>query len=240
MEISVDGAFRHARAVAIGLIAFAMVALSVNPASVAAVDPDEYSIAKIFYGSGWMADPTSGLRRDVALLNLTEGYQQHYPNNGTLDAFSQIFIEFSIPADASGPADGAALRIHFSYYVSMRCIHLDTATCPLGSNDTALVQDTFDLEVRRIVEYRDADGSGGDEPGEPDVNASSLAPPGTPLIRGWPFALRGSQLDLPYDWSTRTNETQLSEGALFAGDPLLGQRSHFLTSTGGGGPTDLT
>src|SRR5438128_2646591 len=66
---------RYARAAAIGLIALALVALSVNPASVAAVDPDEYSIAKIFYGSGWMADPTSGLRRYVALLNLTEGYQ---------------------------------------------------------------------------------------------------------------------------------------------------------------------
>src|SRR5437879_12422937 len=133
MEISVDGAFPHARAVAIGLIAFALVALSVNPASVAAVDSDEYSIAKIFYGSGWMADPTSGLRRYVALLNLTEAYQQHYPDNGTLDAFSQIFIEFSIPADASGPVDGAALRIHFSYSVRIRRLTLDPLTCPLGS-----------------------------------------------------------------------------------------------------------
>src|SRR5206468_7935108 len=142
MESSVDGTLRHQRALAICLIAFAMVAFSANPTPVAAVDPDEYSIAKIFYGSGWIADPTSGLRRYVALLNLTEGYQKHYPDNGTLDAFSQIFIEFSIPADASGPEDGAALRIHFSYYVSMSCIHLDTLTCPLGSNDTAVVHDT--------------------------------------------------------------------------------------------------
>src|SRR5256712_6375733 len=179
MEISVDGAFRHARAVAIGLIAFALVALSAIPAPVAAVDPDEYSLAKIFYGSGWIADPTSGLRRYVALLNLTEGYQQHYPNNVTLDAFSQIFIEFSVPADASGPADGAALRIHFSYYVSMRCIQLHTLTYPLGSNDTAVVQDTFDLEVRRIIEDRDADGSGGDAPGETHVEAQPAAQPGS-------------------------------------------------------------
>src|SRR5438128_10669170 len=123
-----------------------MVAFSANPTPIAAVDPDEYSIAKIFYGSGWIADPTSGLRRDVALLNLTEGYQQHYPNNGTLDAFSQIFIEFSIPADASGPEDGAALALHFPDYVSMGCIHLAALTCRLASNDTAVVQDTFDRQ----------------------------------------------------------------------------------------------
>jgi len=240
MESSVDGTLRHQRALAICLIAFAMVAFSANPTPVAAVDPDEYSIAKIFYGSGWIADPTSGLRRYVALLNLTEGYQKHYPNNGTLDAFSQIFIEFSIPADASGPEDGAALRIHFSYYVSMSCIHLDTLTCPLGSNDTAVVHDTFDLEVRRIIEYRDADGSGGYEPGDPIVNAISLAQPESPHVRAWPFAFDGSMMDLPYDWSTMTDETQLSEGALFAGDPLLDQLSHFWISTGDGVPTNLT
>ncbi len=240
METSVDGRVRHGRAVAIGLIAFALVALSANPASVAAVGPDEYSIAKVFYGSGWIADPTSGLRRYVALLNLTEEYQQHYPNNGTLDAFSQIFIEFSISANASGPADGAALRIHFSYYVSIRCIHLEALACPLGSNDTAVVQDTFDLEVRRIIEYRDADGNGGYEPGDPIVNAISLARPESPHIRAWPFAFDGSMMNLPYNWSTTTNETQLSEGALFAGDPLLDQLSHFWISTGDGVPANLT
>src|SRR3989454_12460632 len=103
----------------------------------------------------------------------------------------------------------------------MSCIHLDTPTCPLGSNDTAVVQDTFDLEVRRIIEYRDADGSGGYEPGDPIVNAISLAQPESPHIRAWPSAFDGSMMDLPYDWSTITNETQLSVGALFAGDPLL-------------------
>src|SRR5207244_6968213 len=123
-----------------------------------------YPLSNICYRSRSMSDPTPGVRRHVALLNLTEGYQQHFPNHGTLDAFSQIFIEFSIPADASGPADGAALRIHFSYYVSMSCIHLDTPICPLGSNDTAVVQDTFDLEVRRIIAYSTADGARGHQP----------------------------------------------------------------------------
>src|SRR5207249_7121111 len=151
MESSVDGTLRHQRTLAICLIAFAMVAFSANPTPVAAVDLDEYSIAKIFYGSGWIADPTSGLRRYVALLNLTEGYQKHYPNNGTLDAFSQIFIEFSIPADASGPEDGAALRIHFSYYVKIGRAHVDTLTCPLGSTDPAVVHVTLDLDDRRII-----------------------------------------------------------------------------------------
>ena len=231
---------RCGHSVIIGLTISALLVLSVSPTPVSALDPDEYSIAGIFYGTGWTADPTSGLRRFVALLNLSETYQQHFPGNGTFDAFSQIFILFSIPVNGSGPENGSGLKIRFSYYTAMRCIHLDNSTCPLGSNDTAIIQDTFDLEIRRIIEYRDADGSGAYEPGDPVVNFVAFSQPELPHVRAWPFAQDGSAMDLPYSWNISTAEAQLTEGALFAGDPLLDQLSHFWISTGNGVPTNLT
>src|SRR2546426_1788188 len=241
MVRSVGGSSRSVgHSVIIGLTVSMLLLWSVSPMPVSALDPDEYSIAGIFYGTGWTADSTSGLRRFVALLNLSETYQKHFPDNGTFDAFSQIFILFSIPVNGSEPANGSGLKIRFSYYSAMRCIHLDNRTCPLGSNDTAIGQDIFNLEVRRIIEYRDADGSGAYEPGEPVVNVVPLSQPESPHVRAWPFAQDGSAMDLPYYWNTSMPEAELTEGALFAGDPLLDRLSHFWISTGNGVPTNLT
>jgi len=206
-----------------------------------AVGPDEsWTIQKIFYGDGWMDDPTTKVRQWVAFLNLTESYERRFPDNGTFEAFSQIFIEFSIPMNASGPANGSALRIRFSYYVAARCLDLDSLTCPLGSNTTAITQDIFELEVRRIIEYRDANGSGAYEPGEDVANDVPLARPDSPHVRAWPFALDGSAMDLPYDWNISTDDANLRIGALFAGDPLLEDLSDFWISAGNGIPTNLT
>lgn len=212
---------------------------TVSPGPLAAGD-ETWRIAKIFYGSGWLVDPVTRVRQLVTFLNLSQSYEKAFPGTGTFDAFSQLFIEFSIPANASGPANGSALTIRFSYYSLLRCIHLDNVTCPLGSNDTAINQDVFQLELRRILEYRDTDGSGAYEPADEVVGGMSLAQPESPHVRAWPFAKNGSAMDLPYNWSISTNDTNLRTGALFAGDPLLEELSNFWISAGNGVPTNLT
>ncbi len=227
------------RLIACGSVVCLLFVGTISPNPVAA--PDEtWTIAKIFYGSGWLADPVTRVRQLVAFLNLTESYEKVFPGNGTFEAFSQLFIEFSIPADASGPSNGSALTIRFSYYTASRCIYLDNLTCPLGSNDTAINQDVFQLELRRILEYRDKDGSGAYEPADEVVGEVSLARPESPHVRAWPFAKNGSAMDLPYNWSTSTNDTNLRTGALFAGDPLLRDLSNFWIYAGNGVPTNLT
>ncbi len=199
-----------------------------------------YSIEKIFYGNGWVIDTASGIRRLVALLNLTLGYTKVYPGNGTFGTFSQIFVEYSIPADASSPIDEAGLKIRFSYYVDAHCFQLNESTCPLGANSTAISQDVFELEIRRILEYRDLNANGSYEPGEAVVREVPLSQPLAPFVRAWPFALNGSRMDLTYDWSISSETENITEGALFAGEPLLDQLSNFWISVGDGVPMNLT
>ena len=201
---------------------------------------ENYTIEKIFYGQGWLADSTTGVRRLVALLNLSEGYTRSYPGNGTFSAFTQAFIEFSIPGAADGPAGGPALQIRFSYYVSANCFQLNATACPLGSNTTAIRQDVFTLEILRILEYRDSNGNGSFEPGEPVAREVPLANPQAPFVRLWPFATNGSAMDLPYLWNVSSDTENVTMGALFAGDPLLDQLSHFWISVGNGVPVNLT
>lgn len=199
-----------------------------------------YSIEKIFYGTGWQTDPASGARRLVALLNLTQEYRQSYPSDGSYGVSSQVFILFSIPGDDTGPADGAGLKIRFSYYVDAMCTNLNETTCPLGENTKAISQDTFELEVRRVLEFTDADGSGAYEPGEPIVRDVSLSQPTSPHVRAWPFTTNGSIAELPYDWNVSDEDTDLRMGALFAGDPLLEDLANFWISVGNGVPMNLT
>ncbi len=115
----------------------------------------DYSMEKVYYGYGWRLDSATGVRRQLVLLNLTEGYEESYPSGGLFSTFTQLFIEFSLPMNASGPEDGPGLLIRFSYHVDAICFQLSEATCPLGANLSATSQDVFELELRRILEYRD-------------------------------------------------------------------------------------
>ena len=199
-----------------------------------------YTVEKIYYGQGWATDSGPGVRRLLALLNLTEGHVQSYLDGGTFSAFTQLLVDFSIPATADGSTEGPALQIRFSYYVDARCIGLNETTCPLGTNTTAVEQDVFNLEVRRILEYRDADANGSYDSGETVVREVLLAQPQAPFIRLQAFAGNGSQLDLPYLWNVTSDSVNLTQGALFAGDPLLDALSHFQISVGNVVPVNLT
>ena len=201
---------------------------------------ENYTVEKIFYGFGWMNGSAPGTRRLIALLNLTEGYARTYPGNGSFRAMSQDFILFSIPSAADGPADGRPLEIRFSYYVQASCYQLNETTCPIGSNSTEIRQDVFTFGIPRILEYRDVTGNGSYEPGEPVAREVNLAQPAAPFIRLWPFAKNGSRMDLPYLWNVSSESTNLTMGALFAGDRLLMDLSHFWISVGNGVPVNLT
>lgn len=216
-----------------------LVAIGAPPAAIAEVPP-EYAIEKIFYGRGWLLDPLAGNRRQTAFLNLSLGATQAYPDNGTFVQFSQIFIQFSLPADASGPPNGTALRIRFSYYVYALCIHLNASTCPLGPNTSATSQDILDLEIRRLLEYRDTNGDGAYDPGEPIAREVSYAQPESPFAFFFPFGENFVDLQLPYDWNFTSPEGDLTIGALFANDSLLDALQGFRITVGDGTPANLT
>ncbi len=101
--------------------------LAGQPIAQAQVD---YSMEKVYYGHGWRLDSATGVRRQLVLLNLTEGYEEWYPSGGLFSTFTQLFIEFSLPMNASGPEDGPGLLIRFSYHVDAICFQRSEATCP--------------------------------------------------------------------------------------------------------------
>jgi hypothetical protein len=119
--------------------------LAGQPVAQAQVD---YSMEKVYYGYGWRLDSETGVRRQLVLLNLTEGYEESYPSGGLFSTFTQLFIEFSLPMNASGPEDGPGLLIRLSYHVAAICFQLSETTCPLGANLSATSQDVFELELR--------------------------------------------------------------------------------------------
>lgn len=195
---------------------------------------------KVYYGHGWRLDSETGVRRQLALLNLTEGYEELYPDEGLYSSFTQLFVEFSLPANAGGPQNGTGLLIRFSYYVTALCFELNESACPLGSNRSATSQDVLDLEVRRILEYRDEDGNGSYEPGEPVLREVSLAQPESSFVALRTHRIDGRSLALPYDRNASWVEGDLTQGALFAGDPLLDELSYFRIAVGNGVPLNLT
>lgn len=200
----------------------------------------EYAIEKIFYGSGWSVDSVTGVRRQTAILNLTQEQVETFPGGGAFEAFSQIFVEFSTPADSTGPSDGPGLRIRFSYHVSARCLQLSESVCPLGANTTAISQDVMDLQVRRILEYRDTDGNQKYDPGEPAVQEIPLSQPQAPFVATRPLTRNGSDMELPYTWNVSSDNYNITLGALFAGDPLLDELYSFRIAVGNGAPLNLT
>ncbi len=225
------------------LVAFVLIlllSLLLFPGSGIASSQGDYTTEKVFYGFGTNIDPETGGLRLVAFLNLTEGYSEARGTNGTYQVSSQIFVEYFIPADDKGPSNGAGLRIRFSYNVSARCLGINVSLCPLGANGSATSKDTFVLEIRRILEYRDADGDGAHTPGEPVVKAVALNRPLLPSVRLWPFTQDGYQLSLPFNSNISTGTSNITQGVLYAGDPLLGQVNDFLISVGNGVPVNLT
>ena len=227
----------RAAAVAVG---FAILIAIGSPQSAAALEPAAYAIEKIFYGSGWSTDPAWGNRRQLALLNLTLESSSAYPDNGSFERFSQIFVEFSIPADATGPANGPGLRIRFSYYVSAQCVGLDASSCPIGPNTTATSQDVLELEIQRLLEFHDLDGEGAYDPGEPIARAISYARPESPFAALFPFGDSFTHLVLPFAWNVTGPGTSIALGALFANDTLLDALNGFRITVGDGTPVNLT
>ncbi len=211
--------------------------LAGQPIAQAQVD---YSMEKVYYGYGWRLDPATGIRRQLVLLNLTEGYEESYPSGGLFSTFTQLFIEFSLPMNASGPEDGPGLLIRLSYHVAAICFQLSETTCPLGANLSATSQDVFELELRRILEYRDEDGSGSYDPGEPTVREVSLSQPEFPFAAISASGVNGSDIALPYDRNISWEAGNITQGALFAGDPLLDELFNFRIAVGIGSPLNLT
>lgn len=200
----------------------------------------DYAIEKIFYGRGWVLDTVTGVRRQIAFLNLTQVRTDAFPENGTFIEFSQIFTEFSLPGSGSGPPDGPALRVRFSYYVQAECINLNASTCPLGSNTTAISQDVLDLEVRRLLEYRDANSNGAYDPGELVAREINYAQPESPFAFFFPFGANWADVSLPYAWNRSSPDEELAIGALFKEDPLLEDLSGFEITVGDGTPANFT
>jgi hypothetical protein len=199
-----------------------------------------YAVEKVFYGVGWTTDPATGVRRLIALLNLTETYEETYPPDGLFSAATQLYVEFSLPTNASGPSDALGLRIRLSYYVGANCHGLNESVCPLGENRTAITRDVFDLEARRILEYRDDDGNGTYDPGEPVFREVSLARPESPFAALWPADRNGSAMTLPFDRNVSWEAGRLTQGALMAGDPLLAELGRFRIAVGVATPINLT
>lgn len=222
-------------------LTIALLLLALGPATGGRASEDvEYSIEKVFYGYGWAIDPVTGVRRDFAQLNLTESFVRSYPDNGTFESFSQVFVHFSIPVDASGPANGTGLDIRFSYYVDSTCRGLNATTCPLGANQTAISQDVFDLEIHRILEYRDANGNGSYDPGEPVAQEIPLSQPLAPFRHLWAEGENGTPLRVPYLWNQTWESGSLTQGALFQGDAFLALLRDFWIAVGSGVPLNLT
>jgi len=199
-----------------------------------------HSIEKIFYGFGRTDDPSTGSSQLFAFTNLTHGYVESHPGGGTFETFSQIFVLFLIPAGATGPPNGTGLEIRFSYYVDARCIELSESSCPLGSNTTAISQDVMALEVRRVIEYLDANSDGTYDPGDLVVREFPLSQPLSSFVQLSSFSENGSALTLPFNWNVSDGGTSITQGALFAGDPLLDQVFSFRVMVGTGDPLNLT
>jgi hypothetical protein len=227
---------RVMRRALVPLLAFVLI-LSATPIAQA---ESRYSIEKIFYGIGWIVDPKAELRRHFAILNLTQFHEVPYPENGTFETFSQVRVAFSLPSDASGPAVGTGLQIVLSYYVSAACYRIDRDLCPLGANTTAISEDVMELEIHRVLEFRDADRDGRYETGEPIVREVPLAQPLAPFASISPFGVNSSSLAVPFNWNVSDPRFNLTQGALFAGDPLLDELFGFRIAIGNGAPVNLT
>ncbi len=199
-----------------------------------------YSIEKIFYGFGWKSELETGLGRRIALLNLTEGFEESYPGGGLYSTFKQLFVEFSSPIYESGPEEGSGLRIRLSYYVDALCYQLNESVCPLGILESATSQDIFDFEVRRILEFRDGDDNGTYDPGETVVQEVLLAQPILPFVDIEPFGVNWSQVEVSFNWNRSWEAGNITQGAIFAGDPLLEELWGFRITMGTGIPMNLT
>ncbi len=210
------------------------------PGQAVAQDEISYSIEKVFYGFGWRIDPGEGLRRRLAFLNLTEGFEEAYPARGLFSAFTQFFPEFSLPTNASGPRNGTGLLIRLAYHVDALCFELNETACPLGTEERAISQDTFDLEFRRILEYRDADGNGTYDPGEPVVQEVRLSQPASPFTEISASRRDGSNIALPFNWNLSWESGNITQGALSAGDALLEALLSFLIIVGTSAPMNFT
>lgn len=210
------------------------------PGQAVAQDEISYSIEKVFYGFGWRIDPGEGPQRRLAFLNLTEGFEETYPSGGLFSAFTQFFPEFSLSANASGPRNGTGLLIHLSYHVSALCFELNETVCPLGMKETAISQDTFDLEFRRILEYRDANGNGTYDLGEPVAQEVRLSQPASPFTEISASRRDGSNVALPFNWNLSWESGNITQGALFAGDALLDDLLSYLIIVGTSAPMNFT
>lgn len=200
----------------------------------------DYKIEKVFYGFGWRTDSETGLDRNIALLNLTEGFEETYPGDGLYSTFKQLFVEFSTPTNESGPEAGPGLGLRFSYHLNALCHNLSGETCPLGDLQSASSQDTFHLEVRRILEFVDGDGNGTYDPGETVVQQVHLAQAIRPFVEFEAYGPDWLPIDVPFNWNQSWEAGNLTQGALSAEDPLLEEVWGFRVTVGAEAPINFT
>ena len=231
---------RTARYLVLALTVTLLTAWGLGPTFDASGETPAFHVDQVYYGYGWLRDPDSGLTRSVAYLNLTETAMTNVTDTGHLEAFSQILVRFSAPRNASGSENGSGLVLLFSYYTAAQCLGLNATTCPLGENQTAIAHDTFSLEIRRILEFRDANGDGRYEAGEAVLHEVPFNQASASDVSLGAEGPDGSAVPLPYPGSLHADDVNTTYGAIQPGDGIFEKVRDFRISLGSGPPGNFS